>query len=344
MVRIRQQNRRQLRTELVTFKVHRVSLVAALLLTNVGNCGAGGQQWQAEGRMEASPANYVLGPGDQLALTVANLEEVSNKPMRVDMRGDINLPVAGRIHVGGLTTDQVESAITNSLKRVLKDPEVVVAISEFRSQPVSILGAVNSPGVHQLEGHKNLIEVLSAAGGLRPDAGSTLTITRNLKWGAIPLPSAKNDSTGQYSIASVSSRSIMNGQNPAENIPVKPDDVISVAKADLVYVIGAVKKPGGFVLGQDESISALQVLALAEGLDRTAASDKAKIMRATPGTTSRAEIPVNLKKLMAGKTADLALQHDDILFVPNSAAKSALIRGSEAVISIGTGLAIYARP
>jgi polysaccharide export outer membrane protein len=133
----------------------------------------------------------------------------------------------------------------------------------------------------------------------------------------------------------------MNGENPAENITIKPDDVISVSKADLVYVIGSVKKPGGFVLGQNESISALQVLALAEGLNTSAASERAKIMRAVPGSPSRTEIPINLKKLLAGKTADLPLQHDDILFVPNSASKSVLIRGSETALAIGTGIAIY---
>ncbi len=111
-----------------------------------------------------------------------------------------------------------------------------------------------------------------------------------------------------------------------------------------MYVIGSVKKSGGFVLGQNESISALQVLALAEGLSATAASDRAKILRVVPGSPTRQEIPINLKKLLAGKADDLPLQHDDILFVPNSTSKSVLIRGTETAISIGSGIAIYSHP
>jgi polysaccharide export outer membrane protein len=135
----------------------------------------------------------------------------------------------------------------------------------------------------------------------------------------------------------------MDATNPAENIPIKPDDIISVPKADLIYCIGSVKKPGGFVLGQEETLSALQVLSLAEGLDKAASPDKARIMRIVPGSIVRAEIPVNLKRLMAGKAADLPLKSNDILFVPNSAAKSAFARTVEAAVQIGTGVAIYAR-
>ena len=294
-------------------------------------------------RAQGMPANYALGPDDQITLYVADAEEISGKPMRIDMRGDINLPMAGRIHAAGLTADQLETEIESRLKKYFKKPDVVVSITEFRSQPISVLGAVTTPGVHQLEGRKTLFEVLSLAGGLRPDAGSIVRITRKIEWGPIPLPGAKTDSTGQFSVASVSVKSIMDASSPAENITVKPEDVISVSKADLVYVVGSVRKPGGFVLGQDESISALQVLSLAEGLDKTAAPEKAKIMRAVPGQSSRTEIAVDLKKLMAGKAADLPLRSNDILFVPNSAAKSVGARTAEAAIQIATGVAIYGR-
>jgi polysaccharide export outer membrane protein len=330
----------------------RLSAVSVFLLAAhslfCGVAAANSQQSSTapiEGHLEASTSsNYTLGPDDVITLAIADLDEISNKPVRIDMKGDINLAVVGRVHAAGLTTEQLANILSVRLKRFLRDPEVVVSIVEFRSQPVSVLGAVGSPGVHQLEGHKTLFEVLSAAGGLRADAGNTVTITRNLRWGPIPLANAKDDETGQYSVATVSSRSIMTGENPAENIAIKPDDVISVAKADLVYVIGSVKKPGGFVLGQNESISTLQVLALAEGLNPSAASDRAKIMRLVPGTSTRTEIPINLKKLLAGKASDLPLQHDDILFIPNSTAKSALIRGTETALAIGTGIAIYSHP
>jgi polysaccharide export outer membrane protein len=292
---------------------------------------------------EPVPSNYVLGPDDQITLFVPDLEEINNKPMRIDMRGDLNMPLAGRVRAAGLTADKLETVIEGRIKKFVKDPEVVVNVTEFRSQAISVLGEVGSPGVRQLSGQKSLFKVLSEAGGLRPGAGNSVKITRNLKWGQIPLPNAKDDPTGQFSVASISSKSIMDATSPAENIAIKPDDVISVPKADLIYCMGSVKKPGGFVLGQEETLSALQVLSLAEGLDKSASADKAKIMRIVPGSTIRNEIPINLKRLMAGKAADLPLKSNDILFIPNSAAKSALSRSVEAAVQIGTGVAIYAR-
>ncbi len=292
---------------------------------------------------ESAPSGYLLGPDDQITLFVSDVEEISNKPMRIDMRGDLSLPLAGRVHAAGLTSGQLEGAIETRMRKFLKDPEVVVNITEFRSQPVSVLGAVASPGVHQLQGRKTLFEILSMAGGLRTDAGNQVRITRNLEWGEIPLPNAKDDPTHQFSVASVSSKSVIDASNPTENIAIKPHDVISVSKADLVYCVGSVNRPGGFVLGENESISTLQVLSLAEGLNKTAAPGKAKIMRAVAGSPNRTEIAIDLKQLMAGKAADLPLKSNDILFVPNSAAKSIGARTAEAALQVATGIAIYAR-
>jgi polysaccharide export outer membrane protein len=115
----------------------------------------------------------------------------------------------------------------------------------------------------------------------------------------------------------------MNASNPAENIVIKPNDVISVPKADTIYVIGAVKKPGAYVLGEHRTLSALQVLALAEGADRAASTKDAKIMRVIPGSNDRAEIPLDLKTILSGKMSDVPLTANDILFVPVSKAKAA---------------------
>lgn len=289
------------------------------------------------------PASYILGPDDQVTVFVPDIEEISNKLMRIDMRGDLNLPLAGRLRAAGLSASQLETEIAARLRKYLKDPEVVVAVTEFRSQPVSVLGAVTTPGVHQLQGRKTLFEILSMAGGLRSDAGNTIRITRSLAWGDIPLSNAKRDSTGQFSVASVSSKSVLNATDPAENIIIKPHDVISVSKADVVYCVGSVNKPGGFILGENESLSALQVLSLAQGLNKTAAPEKAKIMRTVAGQANRMEIRVDLKHLMAGKAPDLPLKAGDILFIPNSAARSIAARTAEAAVQIATGAAIYAR-
>ncbi len=287
--------------------------------------------------------NYVLGADDQISLIVADLEEISNKPFRIDMHGDVNVPLIGRVHAGGLTADQLEGEIAKRLRQFVKNPNVVVNIAGFSSQPVSVLGAVTTPGVHQIQGRKTLFEVLSSAGGLRPDAGNTIKITRDLRWGSIPLPDTRMDATKRFTTASLDIKSVMNASNPAANIEVRPDDVISVPKGEVVYCVGFVHKPGGFTLGENETLSTLQVLSLAEGLAPTAASDKAKILRAVAGSSKRTEIDVNLKLLMAGKAEDVPLKAQDILFVPNSAAKSATARTIEAAIQMATGMAVYGR-
>ncbi len=289
----------------------------------------------------AVPTTYTLGADDQIVIRAVDVEEIDNKPVRIDARGNINLPMAGHIQAAGLTTEELERAIEERLKKYLNEPDVSVSLVELRSQPISVLGSVQTPGVHQLQGEKSLFEVLSLAGGLRPDAGNVVKITRRLEWGPIPLPTAANDTTGQFSVASVNVKSIMSASNPAENITIRPNDVVSVPKANVVYAIGAVRKPGGFVMGENESLSALQVLSLAEGLDRAASTEKAKIMRNIPGSANRAEIPVDLKKILTGKASDVSLLADDILFIPTSVAKSAAVRSLEAAIQVGTGIAIY---
>jgi polysaccharide export outer membrane protein len=288
--------------------------------------------------------NDALGPGDQLLIRAIDIEEIDNKPVFIDRRGNINLPVVGQLQAAGLTPDQLEDALKLRLTRVLRrPPDVSVSVTEVHSKGVSVLGAVAAPGVHQLQGEKTLFEVLSLAGGLRADAGYTVIITRQVKWGTIPLPTAAPDSSGQFSVASVTVRSIMAGTNPAENISIKPNDVISVPRADIIYVIGAVKRAGGFALNDNGTRSSLQILSLAEGLEKTAAPARARIMRGIPGSNARDEIPIDLKKILAGKSADVPLRADDILFVPTSGTKTAAYRTID-ILTAGATSLIYRIP
>jgi polysaccharide biosynthesis/export protein len=288
-------------------------------------------------------SDYVLGAGDQLSIIVTDLDDFVDKTFRVDMSGNLTLPYAGRIHAAGLTATGLEKEVRMGLTRVLKDPQVVIGITTYGSQPVSILGAVNSPGIRQIEGGKTLFEVLSLAGGLRPDAGYLIHITRNAKWGQIPLAGAQFDPAGNVSTASVRVKDLVNGANPAVNIPVFPGDSISVPKAEIVYAIGSITKPGGFPLNEHETLSALQVISLAEGLQKTAASNRAKILRTVDGSSTRTEIPVNLKLLMAGKGNDIPLQAGDILFIPNNNAKSAGYRTLDAITGAAGAALIYTK-
>ncbi len=285
-------------------------------------------------------SGYILGPGDQIAIHVVSFEEIGDKPISIDLSGSIHLPMIGRIPVSGLTIEQVGSEIAKRLATYVKNPDVSVTITEFRSQPVSVVGAVKNPGVQQVQGRKTLLEMLSLAGGLdTATAGSTLKIIRRLEWGPIPLPNASNDPTNQFSVAQVDIKSLLEASKPQENIPVQPYDVISVPRGETVYVIGQVLKPGGFVLNDAEQVTVLQALSMAGGADKMAQPQHARLLRRVPGAASRTEIPVNLNEILDGKTADVRMQGEDILFVPNSLPKRAAVRAIETVIQMG-GLAI----
>ena len=289
------------------------------------------------------PAGYILGAGDLLEVSVLDMEEIGKFPFRVDMRGNINLPVAGRIEAGGLTVDQLEVKITDRLKSHLRKPDVTVSIKEMHSQPISVLGSVTQPGVHQVQGRMTLMEAISKAGGLRPDAGYSIRIARLKEWGPIPLDGVTEDPTGKYYVAEVGVKEILEGEAPAKNIPVKPHDVITVPKGKMVYVMGAVKKTGGYVLGERSGVTVLEALSMSEGLDRFSRESDSRIMRKTSDPQSRAEISVNIKRILAGKDKDIELEADDILYIPDSGVKRATARSIEAAISLGTGIAIYSR-
>ncbi len=293
----------------------------------------------------APPADYQLGAGDQFSVTVPDLEtDFTGKVFRIDSGGDVTVPLAGRVHGAGLSTAGLEDEIGRRLARILKNPDVSVSLVAFGSKSVSILGSVNSPGIRQIETGKNLFEVLSLAGGLRPDAGYVIHLTRDKQWGVLPLANARMDAAGTHSIASVRVKSIMNGADSGENIPIMPGDTISVPKAEVVYAVGNVTRPGGFALDEHETLSAMQVVSLAGGPTRTAARDKAKIIRTVEGSSERVEIPVDLKALMSGTGTDVQLRAGDILFVPNSDAKSAGFRTLDAIVGAAGSALIYARP
>jgi len=290
-----------------------------------------------------STGPYILGPEDTLSIRVIDEEEIGVAPYPIDLRGDIKLPIVGSVHAAGLTISQLQTDLTRRFQEYIRAPDITISVAEFRSQPISVLGAVTNPGIHQMRGRKTLFEVISEAGGLKAEAGNVIKVTRRKDFGVVPLPGATTDPSNQFSIGEVSIRSVMQAQNPAQNITIKPYDVVTVPKADLIYVIGEVKKPGGFPLSEKSNISVLEALSLAEGLDHNAGAKNAKILRAAAGSLTRSEIPVDLKRIFSGQLHDMPMQPNDILFIPNNLAKSASTRAIEAMIQIGTGVAIYSK-
>ena len=290
------------------------------------------------------PIGYTIGPGDEIAISITDADEVKDafaNSLTADSDGFITVPMVGRVHAAGLTTAQLQLQIREGLAKYIRDPQVFVNIKSMKSQIVSVVGAVNSPGVHVISGPKTLLEVLALAGGLSKDAGYRVDISRQMKWGEIPLPGATVDTTGQFSLAEVNARTLTDDKNPVNNIAIKPDDVISVPRADVVYVIGEVKKPGGFTLGDHKAVSVLEALSLAEGFTPTAAQRDAQILRTTPGSDTRVREKIDIKKLLEGKTNDVELSASDILFIPDNARKRIANRAAETALSTISGLIIW---
>jgi polysaccharide biosynthesis/export protein len=207
---------------------------------------------------------------------------------------------------------------------------------------VSVFGAVKNPGTYQLEGRKTLIEVLAMAGGLRPDAGQTLKLTRRKEWGAFPSSTPDQRSVGDVTVAEISVDELVRGRSSFSDIELYPHDVVSVSQAELIYVVGQVRKPGGFPMSGPADFSVLQALSLAEGLDRTAAPKRALILRKR-GSSDRTEVPVNLERILAGRAPDTRMEPEDVLFIPNNAAKSVGMKTLDTILQTTTGMAIYGR-
>lgn len=288
-----------------------------------------------------SGSDYVLGPGDEINVWALGADELSAHPIRVDPSGYIDAPLVGRMQAEGLTLDQFRTELSKKLATQLRHPQVTATITEFRSQPVAVMGAVNKPGEYQLQGKKTVVEVLSLAEGVRTDAGSTIRITRSVDQGTIPVLGVTTDPSGKFYTAEISLADALDGRGAVGMLAVRPHDVVSVARGQTVYVIGEVKKAGGFALGERQRISVLQALALAEGLGPLAAAHSAKILRETTPDAERTEIPLDLKRILSGKSEDLSLKPDDILFVPTNNGKNIAIKSLEAAVNIGTGITIW---
>jgi polysaccharide biosynthesis/export protein len=262
--------------------------------------------------------NYVLGANDQILIRAPEAEEINQKPFRIDGDGNINLPLVGRIHAGGMTLQELEVNLVQRLKEYIREPQVFVDVVQFRSAPVYFVGLFARPGIYPLQGNRTLLEMLSSVGGMLPNASRHITITRHEEYGAIPLPGAIVDPEKKISTVEISLGSLRQNINPAENILLQPYDVISVGRAENVYVNGEVLRIAGIELGERDSISILQALSQSGGFTKDAKRDRVRILRPIEGTNRRTVIEVNAKQLFEGKGIDVPLFPNDIVYVPHS--------------------------
>jgi polysaccharide biosynthesis/export protein len=233
-------------------------------------------------------------------------------------------------------------------------PQVSVLVKEQNSQPVSIVGAVQKPGVIQIVRSTTLLELLADSGGIVDDAGSYVIITRKSAPAEVkaeaavateePPPVTPPDELTQPSqIITIRLQDLLESGNPIYNIAVYGGDVVSVPRAGIVYVTGAgVSQPGGYVLqSHGEQITVMKAVALAHGLTSFSKSDDAVIMRSNAVTGQRDIIPVRIKQIENHKADDMAMKSNDILYVPDSVGRKALARGAEAVVTVGSGIAMF---
>jgi polysaccharide export outer membrane protein len=287
---------------------------------------------------------YTLGPGDLLSIHVLEAETSFGDPFRISASGAVHLPMAGQISASSLSVAEFEATLADRLRAYIRAPHVTVNVIEYRSRPVTVIGAVENPGVQILSGNPTLLEVLSQAGGLRPEAGAVVLVRRDVAWGPLPLLNARADPSGAYSTAEIALGEVLAGSGAAANLRLRPQDVVSVPRAEMVYVVGAVRQASGFVLEQRNSLSVLEALSLAGGLAPKAAPRQAVILRpGEEGNGPRLQIAVDLKSILAGEDPDLALGGNDVLYVPHSGAKIAAEKAVNAAITIGTGLLIWRR-
>jgi polysaccharide export outer membrane protein len=274
------------------------------------------------------PPVLMIGGGDLLKVSVFGAAD-SDQEVRVDQNGDASLNFIGSVHLAGLTTNQAQTLIAKKLEDggFYTHPQVTVFAKEYATQGISVLGEVQKPGVYPLLGSRRLFDVLSMAGGTSQKAGRIVSVTHRDHPESPRSVILSND-------ASESAKS---------NIEVFSGDTVVVSRAGVVYVVGDVKRPSGVTMDNGTDMTVLQAIAVAEGTNPTAALNKAKLIRKTP--TGPQETPLPLKDMLSSRAPDVRLQAEDIIFVPNSVAKSAGRRTLEAIVQSATGLAIYgARP
>ncbi len=287
---------------------------------------AADSQAQAADETPPVPTPLLIGPSDELEITVFGAPDLSTHA-RVENDGNIVLPLVGLVSVGGDSSNQAARKIEDSLRRasLVKNPRVSVYVKSYSSSGISVAGQVNKPGFYPALGPHRLFDILQAAGGPSQKAANSVTIShRDDPDHPMTLTFSKDP-----------------GELARNNIELQPGDTVVVPEAGIVYVLGEITRPGGYVMNSSGGVTILQVVAAAGGPTRLASYGGVKIIRRTPSGLH--EVPVPLKPLLQAKVADQPVQAGDILYVPSSRAKSALAASSSLINTLGQ-TAIYRLP
>jgi polysaccharide export outer membrane protein len=274
--------------------------------------------------VETNSSALVLGPGDEMDVTVYGATDLSGHN-RVSADGNISMPLIGYVRVAGLSSSEAEGAIEAKLRQnhVVLDPQVSVYVKEYSGSGISVAGEVAKPGFYSALGPHRLFDVLQAAGGPTDKAADRVLINHRDQKDATTVHISKDPA-----------------EMAANNVDLQPGDTVVVPKAGIVYVLGEVTRPGGYVLNSTGGITVLQVVAAAGGPTHVASPGKTRLLRRSENEFQ--EQGIDLKKLLRGKAQDVSVRDQDILFIPSSAVKTAL-NASALVATVGAA-AIYHVP
>jgi polysaccharide export outer membrane protein len=277
----------------------------------------------------SSPADYQLGPDDLLQVTIYNIPEQESRVtprttvLRVSQQGKIMLPLVGEVAVKGLTTSALEQELTKRYEKYINRPQIGVLITEYR-QRVSVMGAVQKPGVFELTGPKTVIDMLAWSGGVTEKAGNQVHVYRQEQ-------GARQSYVIDLMVLANSS-GLINERNAAMvNMPVQSGDVINVPQAGMFFVDGAVNKPGSYPLGRYYSLS--QALATAGGVNPELADYGSVSIFRRRSPTQVETIPIDLSSVMSGSAPDPQVEPDDVIVVPMSSVKYFVKRFVGTIIS-----------
>jgi polysaccharide export outer membrane protein len=287
--------------------------------------GAVGAASPVGGNSSAAPVAAPITAGDLLEVGEFHTSEF-HSVVRVSAGGTILLPMIDEVHVEGMNELEAAHAIAGTLvaRGILNHPQVSVLITSFVGQDVSVLGEVTRPGVYPYTVHHRLFDMISVASGLSPAAGGVVNIYHRSDPEtphAFPL-----DPNGAAA-------------GPDRDPELAPGDIVQVTRAGLVYVVGDVIRPGGFIVDPTQEFTVLKALSLAWGPSQNAAVSKALLIREQE--SGRTVTSLDLKRMLRGKDPDQPIRAHDILFVPDSTAKNLFNRTIESAIQSAAGVGIY---
>jgi polysaccharide export outer membrane protein len=277
------------------------------------------------GAESGAPMAAPIGPGDSLEISEYRTPEF-HTVVRVSAAGTVTLPMVNEIQLGGLDELGAAHAVEAALvaKGMLLHPHVSVLVTAYAGQDVSVLGEVARPGVYPYTVHHRLLDAISQASGVAPNAGRLVNIIHR-----------SNPNSPQRVALDPDGADAGVDHNPE----LSPGDTVEVSRAGLVYVVGDVNRPGGFPVDPVQGLSVVQALTLAWGPTQNAATGKALLIREQKG--GRTLTTLNLKRMMRGRDPDQAIHDRDILFVPDSMAKNLMNRSMESAIQSAIGVSIY---